>query len=57
LQCLFWDHRERSAVVRWYHRLLVWDMFKKPALIQWFERLANPVLGKSLVLYFRKPGA
>ena len=57
LQCLFWDRRERSAVVRWYHRLLVWDMFKKPALTQWFERLANPVLGKSLVLYFRKPGA
>jgi SAM-dependent methyltransferase len=40
-----------------YHRLLVWDMMRHPWLTQTAERLLNPVLGKSLVLYLRKPGA
>jgi SAM-dependent methyltransferase len=38
-----------------YHRLLVWDMTRRPLLTQTAERLLNPVLGKSLVLYLRKP--
>jgi SAM-dependent methyltransferase len=40
-----------------YHRLLVWDMMRRPWLTQTAERLLNPVLGKSLVLYLRKPRA
>lgn len=35
--------------------MLVWDLMKKPALTQTAERLLNPVLGKSVVLYARKP--
>jgi len=57
LQCLFWKRRERSWIVRQYHRFLVWDMMKRPALTQALERALNPVLGKSVVMYFRKPGA
>jgi SAM-dependent methyltransferase len=44
-----------TALTRTYHRLLVWDMMQKPWLTQNAERLLNPVLGKSLVLYLRKP--
>ena len=44
-----------AAVVRAYHRLLVWDLMHKPWLTQTSERLLNPVLGKSLALYFDKP--
>jgi hypothetical protein len=40
--------------VNLYHRMLVWDMMKKPALTRFLDRLFNPVLGKSLVLYFSK---
>jgi SAM-dependent methyltransferase len=40
-----------------YHRMLVWDMTARPWLTQTAERLLNPVLGKSLVLYLRKPGS
>jgi hypothetical protein len=36
--------------------LLVWDMMARPWLTQTAERLLNPILGKSLVLYLRKPG-
>ena len=45
-------------VVRAYHQLLVWDIMKTPRYST-FTRLAekalNPLIGKSMVLYFRKP--
>lgn len=47
---------QENALTRAYHRLLVWDMMRRPWLTQTAERLLNPILGKSLVLYLRKPG-
>jgi hypothetical protein len=41
--------------VKAYHRLLVWDITKAPRTTRWTERALNPVLGKSLVVYARKP--
>ncbi|MDA0563039.1 methyltransferase domain-containing protein [Streptomonospora sp. S1-112] len=38
-----------------YHRLLVWDMMRAPALTRTAERLLNPAIGKSVVVYVRKP--
>ncbi|WP_439101722.1 methyltransferase domain-containing protein [Congregibacter sp.] len=54
LQCLFWKSREHNWLVRQYHRLLVWDMMSQPAFTRVLERALNPVLGKSVVMYFRK---
>jgi SAM-dependent methyltransferase len=54
LKCLVGVDKE-TALTRGYHKLLVWDMFKRPWLTVTAERLLNPVLGKSLVLYLRKP--
>jgi SAM-dependent methyltransferase len=54
LQCLFWRSRERNPLVRIYHRLLVWDMLSAPGLTRTLERWLNPVMGKSVVLYFEK---
>jgi len=45
------DHR----LVRAYHRMLVWDITAAHPLTRVPERLLNPILGKSLVLYARKP--
>ena len=45
------DHR----LVRAYHRLLVWDMMQAPWLTRTLERALDPLIGKSLVLYLRKP--
>ncbi|MCW2715537.1 MAG: class SAM-dependent methyltransferase [Frankiales bacterium] len=42
-------------LVRAYHRMLVWDMMKAPKLTRIAERLLDPVIGKSLVVYLRKP--
>jgi SAM-dependent methyltransferase len=47
---------QENSLTQGYHRLLVWDMMRRPWLTQTAERLLNPILGKSLVLYLRKPG-
>jgi SAM-dependent methyltransferase len=54
LKCAVGVDRDH-AVVRAYHRMLVWDMMRRPWLTTSAERALNPVLGKSLVLYFAKP--
>ncbi|HOY24266.1 MAG TPA: SAM-dependent methyltransferase, partial [Cellvibrio sp.] len=33
---------------------LVWDLMQKPWITQTLEKLLNPVLGKSVVMHFRK---
>lgn len=55
LQCLFWKTKETSYVVKQYHKLLVWDLMKKPLLTKILEMILQPLIGKSLVMYFRKP--
>lgn len=57
LQCLLWDRRETSWLVRGYHRFLVWDILKRPLLTRLLERVADPLMGKSVVLYFTKAAA
>jgi SAM-dependent methyltransferase len=54
LKCLLGIKRRPSWPVAAYHRLLTWDMMKKPRLTRCLERWLNPVMGKSVVLYFRK---
>jgi hypothetical protein len=39
-----------------YHRLLVWEIMKQPTVLRLAGRVLDPVIGKSMVLYFRKPG-
>lgn len=56
LKCLLWG-KDESRIVRIYHRFLVWDLMQKPRLTRWMEKLLNPVLGKSIALYFVKPEA
>lgn len=54
LKCAVGVDREHP-LVRGYHQILVWDMMRRPVLTRTTERLLDPVLGKSLVLYFTKP--
>lgn len=56
LKCLFWNDQKQNWLVRQYHRLLVWDLMEAPALTRTTEKLMNPVMGKSVVMYFRKEG-
>ncbi len=55
LKCVVGPTNDTNRLVAAYHRLLVWDITKAPKLTRWTEKVLNPVLGKSLVLYSRKP--
>jgi SAM-dependent methyltransferase len=54
LKCLWWNSQDKSRVIKLYHRLLVWDLMQKPWITQTLEKLLNPILGKSVVMHFRK---
>jgi SAM-dependent methyltransferase len=46
---------EESRLARWYERMLVWDLMNGPTLLGRLERALDPLLGKSVVLYFDRP--
>jgi SAM-dependent methyltransferase len=48
------DNFEHPAVVA-YHKMLVWDMMQRPRLTRLAESTLNPLIGKSVALYFEKP--
>lgn len=55
LKCAVGVNRDQHPLVRAYHRVLVWDMMTAPVATRLAERALNPMIGKSVVLYFRKP--
>ncbi|GAA2085999.1 class I SAM-dependent methyltransferase [Aeromicrobium tamlense] len=55
IKCAVGVERDQHPLVRGYHQLLVWDMMKAPRTTRWAEKALNPVLGKSVALYFQKP--
>ena len=55
LKCAVGVDDADHPLVRAYHRLLVWDMMRAPWLTRTLERALDPLVGKSLVLYLRKP--
>lgn len=56
LRCLFWEKEDNKQfwLVKQYHKILVWDLMKKPWITQKLEKFLNPIMGKSVVLYFTK---
>ena len=54
LKCLFWKTQDSNWLIAQYHRLLVWDLMEKPAVTRTLETCMNPLMGKSVVMYFRK---
>jgi SAM-dependent methyltransferase len=47
---------EAGRAVRAYHRLLVKDIVEGPRSTRTADRVLTPIMGKSLVVYARKPG-
>lgn len=54
LKCLVGPNKTDSIMVNTYHKFLVWDLMQQPRLTRFIDQLFNPILGKSLVLYFQK---
>ncbi|APE36159.1 SAM-dependent methyltransferase [Nocardia mangyaensis] len=55
LKCAVGVRHDDHPLVSAYHRMLVWDMMSAPTLTRTAERLLNPLVGKSVALYFTKP--
>jgi SAM-dependent methyltransferase len=55
LKCAVGVDREDHPLVKAYHRLLVWDIVKRPRVTRLAEAVLDPLVGKSLVVYLRKP--
>lgn len=57
LRCAVGPQEDVNAhpLTKAYNKLLEWDIMKQPALTQVADQVLNPVLGKSLVIYGRKP--
>jgi len=55
LKCAVGVDKPDHPAVKAYHKLLVWDMMSQPKLTRVAEAALNPVVGKSVALYFEKP--
>ena len=55
LKCAVGPTNDGHPLVQAYLRLLTWDITKRPLVLQVAEKLLQPLIGKSLVVYARKP--
>lgn len=56
LRCAVGPRDDHHPLVRAYHRLLTWDIVHRPLPLRVADAALNPVLGKSVVVYGRRPG-
>ena len=54
LRCLFWKSQETNILVGWYKKFLEMHILQKPKWIDFLDKSLNPILGKSIALYFEK---
>jgi len=55
LKCAVGVSRADHPAVAAYHKLLVWDLMQRPRLTRLAEAVLNPLVGKSVAMYFTKP--
>ncbi|MFZ0905156.1 MAG: class I SAM-dependent methyltransferase [Mycobacterium sp.] len=55
LKCLVGVNNSEHPAIVAYHKMLVWDMMQQPRLTRLAESTLNPLIGKSVALYFEKP--
>jgi ubiquinone/menaquinone biosynthesis C-methylase UbiE len=55
IKCAVGVKDDDHPLAKAYHELLVWDIMKRPAATRIAEALLNPLIGKSVVVYARKP--
>lgn len=60
IKCAVGVDNDQHPLVKAYHEVLVWDIMRRPGysrVTRLAERALNPLIGKSMVLYLRKPDA
>jgi len=54
IRCAVGVGNESNPLVRAYHSFLAWDIVDRPWLTRALEKVADPLMGKSVVMYFAK---
>ena len=54
LKCAVGVSNTGHPAVTAYHKLLVWDLMQRPKVTQLAEAVLNPLVGKSVAMYFTK---
>jgi hypothetical protein len=54
LKCLVGLKNEENLLVKYYKNFLIWDMMRDHWLSRLLEEFLNPIVGKSIVYYFRR---
>ena len=54
LRCIFWKTQDSNKIVALYKKILEKQIIEKPNYLEIIDKLMNPILGKSLSLYFKK---
>jgi SAM-dependent methyltransferase len=57
IKCAVGVTNDDHPLAKAYHKLLVWEIMKQPTALKVAAKVLDPVIGKSMVLYFRKPEA
>jgi len=57
IKCAVGVRNDDHPLAKAYHKLLVWEIVKQPKALELAGKVLDPIIGKSLVLYFRKPDA
>ncbi|GAA3315408.1 MULTISPECIES: class I SAM-dependent methyltransferase [Nonomuraea] len=55
IKCAVGVDNDEHPLVKAYHQLLVWDIMKRPRTTRVAEAVLNQLIGKSVVVYLRKP--
>ncbi len=55
IKCAVGVDNDDHPLARAYHRLLVWEIMEQPRALRLAGRILDPLVGKSLVCYLRKP--
>lgn len=54
IKCIVGLKNEENFMVKYYKKFLEWDMMKNFWLIRLLEEFLNPIIGKSIVYYFKR---
>jgi SAM-dependent methyltransferase len=57
LKCAVGVSNADHPAVTAYHKLLVWDLMQRPTITRMAESMLNPLIGKSVAMYFSKLSA
>ncbi len=55
IKCAVGVTNDDHPLAKAYHKLLVWEIMENPRALQLAGKVLDPLIGKSMVLYFTKP--